>query len=93
MQPRPCCRIGGTPLAFHRALITRQRENGYPASAARLAERDSGGAVFMSARIAITTKAAPPRIVKIEAIPCTAMPTAATASSDPTPVGVLRAAP
>jgi hypothetical protein len=39
------------------------------------------------------TKAAPPRIVKMEAIPCTAIPAAATASSEPTPVGVLRAAP
>ena len=46
-----------------------------------------------SARMATTTKAAPPRMVKIEAIPCTAMPAAATASSEPTPLGVLRAAP
>jgi hypothetical protein len=45
------------------------------------------------ARMAMITKAAPPRMVKIEAIPCTAMPAAATASSEPTPVGVLRAAP
>ena len=46
-----------------------------------------------SARMATTTKAAPPRMVKIDAIPCTAMPAAATASSEPTPVGVFRAAP
>ncbi len=39
------------------------------------------------------TKAAPPRMVKIEAIPCTAMPAAATGSSAPTPLGVLRSAP
>ena len=46
-----------------------------------------------SALMATTTKAAPPMMVKIEAIPCTAMPAAATASSEPTPSGVLRAAP
>ena len=32
-------------------------------------------------------------MVKIEAIPCTAMPAAATGSSETTPSGVLRAAP
>ena len=41
----------------------------------------------------MTTKAAPPRMVKMEAIPCTAMPAAATGSSEPTPVGVFRNAP
>ena len=47
----------------------------------------------VSARIATITKAAPPRMVKIEAIPCTPMPAAATGSSEPTPLGVLRNAP
>ena len=46
-----------------------------------------------NARMATMTKAAPPRMVKIEAIPCTAMPAAATVSSDPAPDGVLRKAP
>jgi len=34
----------------------------------------------MSVRMAMMTKAAPPIMVKIEAIPCTAMPVAATGS-------------
>ncbi len=65
-------------------------------------ERERGHAVYVlapttfgrrSARMATTTNAAPPRMVKIDAIPCTAMPAAATASREPTPSGVLRAAP
>ena len=54
---------------------------------------DRTASARMSARIAITTKAAPPMIVKIDAIPCTAIPVAATASSEPAPAGVLRSAP
>ena len=61
-----------------------------------LSQRDAierTGAARHNARMATMTKAAPPRMVKIEAIPCTAMPAAATVSSDPAPDGVLRKAP
>ena len=54
---------------------------------------DRTGETRHNARMATMTKAAPPRMVKIEAIPCTAMPAAATVSSDPAPDGVLRKAP
>ena len=75
-------------LLFYVEPLARQARQGF---ASGYVERTGSGR--SSARMAISTKAAPPRMVKIEAMPCTAMPAAATASSEPTPVGVLRAAP